>query len=410
MTINDDALLIYTSGTTGLPKAAKVSHYKIVYWSDWFAGMMNVRGEDRMYNCLPMYHSVGGVVAIGAMLVAGASAVVKDRFSARQFWSDIERWECTIFQYIGELCRYLLRAPVSSAESGHKIRLCCGNGLRPDVWAQFQSRFRIAQILEFYASTEGNVSIFNCEGKPGSIGRIPPFLAHRFPAKVVAFDFASQLPLRNEAGRCFQCGVNEVGEMIGKIADDGSVGSFRFEGYTSREETEKKIVRHAFQPGDAWFRTGDLMRADEKGFLYFVDRIGDTFRWKGENVATLEVAEAITSFAGVLEANVYGVRVPGAEGRAGMAALVVGPEFDVGGLWAHLCDQLPEYACPLFLRICSAIETTSTFKHKKNDLADQGYDPAIVEDPLYVNDRSLRSFVLLDRSVYERIQGGEIRL
>jgi fatty-acyl-CoA synthase len=209
VTIDDRALYIYTSGTTGLPKAAIVSHARVMQWSHWFAGLMDVGPSDRMYNCLPMYHSVGGVLATGAVLVGGGSAVIRKTFSARQFWSDIVRWDCTLFQYIGELCRYLLHAEPDPHEKDHRIRLCCGNGLRPDVWSRFKERFGIPQILEFYAATEGNVSLTNVEGMPGAIGRIPPFLAHRFPATLVKYDAAADAPVRDARGFCVRCAPNE---------------------------------------------------------------------------------------------------------------------------------------------------------------------------------------------------------
>src|SRR5437762_298860 len=354
-TIEDRALYIYTSGTTGLPKAASVSHARLMQWSHWFAGMMNTCSNDRMYNCLPMYHSVGGVLATGAVLAGGGSVVIREKFSAREFWSDVIRWDCTLFQYIGELCRYLLHTEPFPHETEHRIRMCCGNGLRADVWNDFQSRFRIPQILEFYAATEGNVSLFNIEGKPGAIGRIPSFLAHRFPATLVKFDVENDTPTRNEQGFCMRCAPNEVGEAAGKLLKDPSNVGSRFEGYTSKEASEKKILRNVFEPGDAWFRTGDLMRKDEKGYFYFVDRIGDTFRWKGENVATSEVSEAICTFPGVKEANVYGVAIPGADGKAGMAMLVA-DDLDLAAFRTHLIKRLPTYAHPLFLRVRSGIE------------------------------------------------------
>jgi len=183
VTIDDRALFMYTSGTTGWPKAAIIDHRRLMTWSHWFAGMMDTGPADRMYNCLPLYHSIGGVVAIGAVLVNGGSTVIKEKFSASQFWDDVTEWDCTLFQYIGELCRYLTNAAPHPRETKHRIRLCCGNGLRKDVWNDFKSRFRIPQILEFYAATEGNISLFNVEGKPGAIGRVPSFLAHRFPRR-----------------------------------------------------------------------------------------------------------------------------------------------------------------------------------------------------------------------------------
>jgi fatty-acyl-CoA synthase len=410
VTIEDRALCIYTSGTTGMPKAANVSHLRLMQWSHWFAGLMDTCADDRMYNCLPMYHSVGGVVATGAVLVGGGSVVVRETFSARQFWSDVRRWDCTLFQYIGELCRYLLHTEPSPHETTHRIRMCCGNGLRPDVWNDFQRRFRIPHILEFYAATEGNVSLFNIEGKPGAVGRIPSFLTHRLPTTLVKIDRETDEPTRDGQGWCVRCGPNEVGEAIGKILTDPAGAGSRFEGYTSRADSEKKILRSVFEPGDAWFRTGDLMRRDDKGYFYFVDRIGDTFRWKGENVATSEVAEAICAFPGIREANVYGVTVPGTDGRAGMVALVIDSELDLRAFRAHLLSRLPEYARPLFVRIRAEMDVTATFKHTKKELMRQGYDPAAAADVIYFNDPDRQAFVRLDPALHHRIQTGQIRL
>lgn len=408
--IMDRALYIYTSGTTGLAKAANVSHFRLMQWSHWFAGMMDTCPSDRMYNCLPMYHSIGGVVATGATLVNGGSVVLRQRFSASHFWDDITEWDCTLFQYIGELCRYLVNSPQHPREAEHRIRLCCGNGLRPDVWDEFKRRFRIPQILEFYAATEGNFALYNCEGKPGAIGRIPSFIEHRLPVALIRFDIKTGKPIRNQTGFCIRCSTNEVGEAIGKILDDGSSPGSRFEGYTDKEASESKVLRNVFVNGDAWFRTGDLMRRDERGYFYFVDRVGDTFRWKGENVSTTEVAETISACPGVVEAVVYGVTIPDTEGRAGMAAVVVGQEFDLIAFRQHLTERLPEYACPLFLRVCGKIETTPTFKPRKQDLSREGYDPALTGDAVYFNDRVRQAFVKLDALLYERIQARNVRL
>jgi fatty-acyl-CoA synthase len=410
VSIDDRALCIYTSGTTGLPKAANVNHYRLMYWSHWFAGLMNVQSADRLYNCLPMYHSVGGVVAIGAMLVRGGSVAIREKFSGRQFWDDIVKWDCTLFQYIGELCRYLLNTPACPSEKQHRLRLCCGNGLRPDVWTKFKERFQIPQILEFYASTEGNVSIFNCEGRPGAVGRIPAFLSHRFPAAIVKFDIGKEVPIRNEGGFCIRCSPNEVGETIGKISSDSPNSVGRFEGYTSKAQTERKILRNVFESGDSWFRTGDLMRKDEQGYFYFVDRIGDTFRWKGENVATSEVSEVVTSFPGVAEATVYGVTIPGTDGRAGMAAVVLRDELDLVAFREHLTAHLPNYARPLFLRVRSELEITGTFKQLKSDLVREGYDPDASTDAIYFNDSEHQGFVPVDHGLYMRIRSGQVRL
>jgi len=408
--LDDRALLIYTSGTTGLPKAANVSHLRVMQWSHWFAGLMNTQPGDRMYNCLPLYHSVGGVVATGATLVGGGAVVLRERFSASEFWKDVVTERCTLFQYIGELCRYLLAGPEQPWEKQHSLRLCCGNGLRPEVWEPFRERFRIPQILEYYAATEGSFSLYNCEGRPGAVGRIPPFLSHRMPVALVRFDPATGAPLRNESGRCIRCAANEAGEAIGEISSAAGKHGGRFEGYADAAASEQKILRDVFAAGDAWYRTGDLMRQDEQGFYYFVDRVGDTFRWKGENVSTGEVTAVVTSCPGVSDAAVYGVTVPGADGRAGMAALVVTEEFDLAAFRQHLATRLPDYARPLFLRIVTAIEMTGTFKLRKQDLANEGYDRSRVSDTMYFDDRQQGAYTALDESLYHRLQTGTMRL
>jgi fatty-acyl-CoA synthase len=409
VTINDRALLIYTSGTTGLPKAASVSHRRIQNWGGWFAGLTGALPEDRLFNCLPLFHSVGGVVAPCSMLAAGASVVLSDKFSAGTFWRDVVRWDCTLFQYIGELCRYLLKARPSDLERQHRLRLACGNGLRGDIWEEFQARFSIPQILEFYAATEGNFSLYNVEGKPGAIGRIPPLLAHRFPATIVRIDPETSTPLRNADGLCEACAVGEAGEAVGRIGTADDAGG-RFEGYTNSADTEKKILRDVFAMGDAWFRTGDLMKIDEAGFFHFVDRLGDTFRWKGENVATSEVNEAILECRGVTDATTYGVQVAGADGRAGMAALVTDASFDLAEFSAHLARRLPAYACPVFVRLSATLDSTETFKQKKQDLIRSGFDPRTVTDPLFFRDPKSGAFLALDADQYAKVVQGIIRL
>ena len=410
LTIEDRALYIYTSGTTGLPKAANISHARVLQWTHWFAGMMGAQTSDRMYNCLPMYHSIGGVLVPGATLIGGGSVVIREKFSASQFWIDVIRWDCTMFQYIGELCRYLLHAAPSPNEGSHRIRMACGNGLAAEVWDGFKERFKIPQILEFYAATEGGVSLFNVEEKRGAIGHIPAYLAHRFSPPLVAFDVENGEPIRNDQGFCIRCAPNEAGEAIGKIVDDPSNVGSRFEGYTNKGASDDKILRNVFESGDAWVRTGDLMRKDDQGFFYFVDRIGDTFRWKGENVATSEVSHAICAFPGVAHANVYGVAIPKAEGRAGMVALVTHHEIDLLEFRKHLLRHLPYYACPLFLRFRDDVEVTGTFKYSKTELVRQGYDPVSTTDVIYFDHPESQSFIRLDKMLYDRIQVGQIRL
>jgi fatty-acyl-CoA synthase len=406
VTLDGCALLIYTSGTTGLPKAANVSHRRILSWGGWFAGLTDASVDDRLYDCLPLHHSVGGIVAPCSMLRAGGSVVIAEKFSAENFWDDIVCFDCTVFQYIGELCRYLLNAPASELETAHGLRLAVGNGLRGDIWEAFAGRFAIPRILEFYAATEGNFSLFNVEGKPGAIGRIPPLLAHRFPASIVTVDADSGSPIRGDDGLCIACAPGEVGEAVGRIGT-ADQGGGPFEGYTDRAETEKKILRDVFADGDAWFRTGDLMLRDEQGYFHFVDRVGDTFRWKGENVATSEVNEAIRDCPGVLDASTYGVAVPGADGRAGMAALVVDQGFDFGIFAEHLSRRLPVYAHPVFVRFCRALDATDTFKQKKQRLIREGFDPSVMADPLFLRDPATGDYRPIDQAVYARIVESE---
>jgi len=410
LTINDPALYIYTSGTTGLPKAANISHYRVQSIMNGFSAAVNATPEDRMYIAMPLYHSSGGVLALGTVLTVGGAAILRDTFSARNFWSDCVKYDATMFQYIGELCRYLLNCPPDEYENKHKIRLCCGNGLRPDVWEQFRDRFGLPNILEFYGATEGNVVLLNYDSKPGSVGRIPKWAEKIFNTEIVAFDTRTETAVRGEDGFCIKCAPGVIGEVIGKVINNPKNPTNRFDGYADKSETEKKILRDVFEKGDVWFRTGDLMKRDELGYFYFVDRIGDTFRWKGENVATSEVAEAITVFPGVLEANVYGVSVPGHDGRAGMVGLVVNEDFDMASFGNYLVIQLPEYARPLFIRMQAQIEATGTFKQRKVDLVKQGFDPQTIEDVLYFNDAETGNIKSLDVALYDRIIDGGIRL
>jgi fatty-acyl-CoA synthase len=408
--IDATALYIYTSGTTGLPKAAKVSHYRLMQWSHWFAGMMDTKPGDRMFNCLPLYHSVGGVVATFATLVGGGSVVIRPRFSASDFWRDVRDQGCTLFQYIGELCRYLVNSPAQEIETQHRLRIACGNGLRPEVWLPFQERFRIPRILEYYASTEGNFSLYNCEGQPGAIGRIPPFLGNRLPVALLRFDVEKSEPWRNADGLCEACAANEIGEAVGLMPGDGAQRAGRFEGYADADASARKVLRNVFKAGDSWYRTGDLMRRDERGFYYFVDRVGDTYRWKGENVSTAEVLTALTASRGVLDGVVYGVAVPGADGRAGTAALLVNEEFDLAAFRKEVAARLPSYARPVFLRLLTTLEATGTFKPRKQDLVRAGFDPGAVSDPLYFDDPRSQCYVPLDAALFNAISSGSVRV
>ncbi len=408
-TLSDRALYIYTSGTTGFPRPAVISHFRLMRWTHWFAGMMDIAPADRLYDCLPLYHAIGGILAPLAPLLGGASVFIRPGFSASAFWDEVIEQRCTIFQYIGELCRYLLAAAPHPRERDHSLRLCCGNGLRGDIWNAFKQRFAIPHILEFYAATESPVSLYNCEEKPGAIGRIPPFLAHRFPVVLIRHDLETGEPERDQLGFCIRCDAGEPGEAIERI-EKGALGVGGFEGYVDSIQSEQKLLRDVFQTGDVWFRTGDLLRRDQAGHFYFVDRIGDTFRWKGENVSTSEVADVIRACPGVHDAAVYGVEVPGAEGRAGMVAIIADRDFDMAALQRCMMERLPSYARPIFIRLLARIETTATFRPKTLELAREGYDPSHVRNPIYFNDQSQRGFVRLDPGLYDRLCAGDLRI
>jgi fatty-acyl-CoA synthase len=403
----NNAFLIFTSGTTGLPKAANFSHMRTLYMMYGFSGALDAKPHDRMYNVLPLYHTAGGICAVGTAFTSGGSVVLKRKFSAHEFWQDCFTYKPTFLQYIGELCRYLLNAPPDPHERAHNLRAITGNGLRPEIWPHFQERFAIPKIIEFYGATEGNVSMINYDGTVGAVGRIPWYMRSIMKTRIVRFDIERETAIRGADGLCAECAAGEVGEAIGRITDKPGQN---FEGYTQGADTEKKILRNVFAPGDAWFRTGDLMRRDEHDYFYFVDRIGDTFRWKGENVATSEVAEALGVVDGIKEANVYGVQVPGQDGRAGMAALVVAPGFDPATLAGKLAANLPAYARPVFLRLEPEMEITGTFKLRKVDLVTEGFNPQTIPNPLYILDPATQQYRPLDQKLYDAVVSGELRL
>ncbi len=412
-TTADRALLIYTSGTTGLPKAANVSHHRLLQWSFWFAGLMNTGPDDRMYDCLPMYHSIGGVVATGALLVNGGSVVIRDKFSTQNFWQDICDWDCTLFQYIGELCRYLVNAPGNPRERAHRLRLVCGNGLNAEVWRTFQQQFRIPRILEFYAATEGNVSLYNVEGKIGAIGRVPSFLTHRFPLALVRYDDAAGEPARDADGFCIRCTADEVGEAIGRIGGGRAVqsGNGAFEGYTSENESRAKDLAQRVR---ARRRLVPHRRSHAQGC---------------RTAFSISSTASATPFAG--RAKTWrprksprrSRRFPASPKRPCTASpcreLKVRPAWrhslldgalDFAALREHLARSLPSYARPLFLRIKDRIEVTATFKHHKHELKREGYDPEATTDAIYFDDPARQAFVRLDAERYRRIQAGAIRL
>ena len=409
LTNSESLFYIYTSGTTGLPKASNFSHQKFAVGSGLQMFSLNMKSTDKTYLVLPLYHATGGVVGLGSTLFTGGTVVLRKKFSVEKFWEDCAKYNVTVITYIGELFRYLISAPKNEFEKQHNIRGMYGNGLRPDVWKVVQDRFGINNIIEFYGASEGNVSLTNVDSRFGSIGRIPPYAKNALPTKIVKFDVVNEKVVRNEDGFCIECEDDEAGEVIGLIPNEDKF-SGKFEGYTDKEATEKKILKDVFEKGDQWFSSGDLLKRDKDGYYFFVDRIGDTFRWKSENVATSEVSEAISTFAGVKEANVYGVLVPGEDGRAGMASIVPGEEFSINGLYEHLSQHLPKYSIPVFIRISKEIEVTGTFKYKKTDLVKDGFDPSVVKDQMYYASTSENDYIGLDANVFKKISDHELKL
>jgi fatty-acyl-CoA synthase len=391
---NDTCFFIYTSGTTGLPKAAVIKHNKCFLSAAAFCNSFNVTHDDKVYTTLPLYHSAGGMIGVGMMCYAGATLVLRSKFSARNFWKDVHESGATVMQYIGELCRYLLQSPPTAYDTGHKMRVAIGNGLRPDIWKEFVARFDLKEIGEFYGATEGNIAFFNhfYAGDDAAVGAIghTGYIWRKFQGwKIVQFDVVDEEPVRDKAGFCLECGSMEPGELLSPIVDGDP--SKEFVGYHgNKKATESKIMRDVFVKGDKYFRTGDLIAHNlDTGYVFFVDRIGDTFRWKSENVSTTEVSETVSTFPGVQEVNVVGVEVPGKDGRACMAAMVIegGPaaadRFDFKGLLALCKKDLPSYAVPIFLRMLPEVEITGTFKHRKVEVRKEGIDLDKATDPIY---------------------------
>lgn len=389
---------IYTSGTTGMPKAALISNQRMVAAGTVFGEAMLEQGAgERTYVCLPLYHSSAMYLGWGSALAMGGSIALARKFSASRFWEDVRKYDCTSFMYIGELCRYLLNTETHPDERQHRLKVGVGNGLRPDIWEEFQERFNLPVMREFYGATEGNAPVLNVEGRPGMIGR------RRRGQYLVRCDQSTGEIIRNADGFCSEIQPGEIGLLLGKITK-----VMKFDGYVDKKATSKKIVENIFESGDKFFNSGDLIQLHEDGWLSFADRVGDTFRWKGENVSTNEVAEALNRVDGVLEANVYGVRVPHTDGRAGMAAITVENGFDLQKLADYANNSLPNYQRPYFVRLLSGDEmrTTSTFKHQKVDYRKEGFDPRAINDPLYFLQNG--SYVPIDADLFAKIEAGEV--
>jgi len=390
---------IFTSGTTGLPKASVMSHHR---WIKGMAGLgqmtLRLNADDTLYCPLPLYHNNALTVCWGAVLANGAALALSRKFSASRFWDEIRAYEATAFCYIGELCRYLLNQPPSSRDRAHAVRLMVGNGLRPEIWDQFQLRFGIARIAEFYGASESNLAFVNGFNLSKTAGFCP------LPYAIVEFDHDAEAPLRDRRGRLQRVASGGVGLLISEISERAP-----FDGYTDKRANEAKLLRNVFKHGDCWFNTGDLVRDQGWRHIQFVDRVGDTFRWKGENVATTEVEAALNRIGGVEQAVVYGVEVPGCDGRAGMAALSWTPSrFDGAGVAALLRAALPAYAVPLFIRLRREQDVTATFKFRKVDLKREGFDLATIDEPVYVLDGG--RYRKLTPALHARINSGGLRL
>ena len=406
ITLGEVALYIFTSGTTGLPKAAVLSNRRYLTSAD-MAAMAGFKctEQDRMYICLPLYHGTGLMVGAGAAMVSGASMFIRRKFSASNFLPEVREHGCTLLVYIGELCRYLSNTEAQAGDDKNPLRSMMGNGMRPDVWLGFKKRFGISRVAEFYGASEGNVAFANLMNRDCTVGMTSAEVA------LVEYDVDNDEIVRDAAGRCVPVKAGEPGLLLGKITEDTV-----FEGYTDPEATEKKIVRSALDTDDAWFNSGDLMRTVDVGFTLgyphyqFVDRVGDTFRWKSENVSTNEVGEIINGFDQIKFCNVYGVEIPGTDGRAGMAAVTLQDgvsELDVDAFSTFLRSELPAYAVPLFVRIQPDIDVTGTFKMVKGDLRKQAYDIRSFDDTVYALLPGSDRYAAFDLAMLEKIEARE---
>ncbi len=374
----DTAFYIFTSGTTGYPKASVMTHYRWLKALGAFGGLgLRLKSSDTLYSCLPLYHNNALTVAVSSVINSGATLALGKSFSASRFWDEVIDSRATAFIYIGEVCRYLLNQPAKPTDRKHKVRVIAGNGLRPDIWDEFTKRFGIDRVCEFYAASEGTTAFINVFNVPRSTGISPMPLAY------VEYDPDTGEPVRDDNGRVRRVPAGQPGLLLSPVNRLQP-----FDGYTDKSATEKKLVRNAFKEGDCWFNTGDVMSPQGLFHAAFVDRLGDTFRWKGENVATTQVEAAVSTDANVEECTVFGVEVPNTGGRAGMAAIKLreGKEFDGQSLARAVYDKLPAYALPLFVRIVESLEHTTTFKSRKVELRKQAYGSSEhqVEDPLYV--------------------------
>lgn len=400
--MDDPLFYIYTSGTTGLPKAARISNFR---WTSSYGGIgfatMRLGKDDVFYSTLPMYHATGMVVCWATALSGGSGFALRRKFSAREFWNDCRKYNVTAIGYVGELCRYLMNQPANESDRQHNVKVMLGNGLRPGVWKPFKERFGIDRVMELYSASESNVGLVNMFNFDESVG------FQMGKSALVEFDKETELPIRNSKGFATKAKKGGKGLLLGKITDANP-----FEGYTDKDKSNSKILRDLFKKGDAWFDTGDVMR--DIGFMHlqFVDRLGDTYRWKGENVSTTEVENLMTECDHISESVAYGVEIPETNGRAGMASICLEKsvsEFDFANAFSQMKAKMPAYALPVFLRIREQMDTTGTFKHKKSDLKEESYDVQKVQDAIYVLLPNAEEYVQLTPEMKEDINKGAYR-
>ncbi|XP_063529147.1 long-chain fatty acid transport protein 4-like [Cydia strobilella] len=406
---NGKMLYIYTSGTTGLPKAAVISSSRMTFMASGIHYLGGLSSNDIIYCPMPLYHSAGGCITMGQALIFGCTIVLRTKFSASAYFPDCIKYNATAAHYIGEMCRYILSTPPAPTDKQHKVRRVYGNGMRPAIWTEFVTRFNIKRVVEFYGATEGNANIVNINNKTGAIGFVSRIIPAVYPIAILKVDQETGEPIRNSRGLCQLAKPNEPGVFIGKIQPNNP--SRAFLGYADKAASDKKIVRDVFTHGDSAFISGDILVADELGYLYFRDRTGDTFRWRGENVSTTEVEAAVSRVADQRDAVVYGVEVPKIEGRAGMCGIVdTEGTLDLDQLAKRIAKDLPPYARPVFMRVMTSVDMTGTFKMKKVDLQKEGFNPSVIKDKLYYLDLKLDKYLPLGPEEYEKIGKGQIRL
>ena len=400
---DDPCFYIYTSGTTGLPKAGVFKHGRWMRSSASFGLIaLDMRPEDVVYCTLPLYHATGLCVCWGSAISGASGFAIRRKFSASQFWNDVRKYRATTLGYVGELCRYLVDQPPSADDSQHRVKKMIGNGLRPGAWGEFKTRFGVNHICELYAASDGNIGFTNILNFDNTVG------FSLMSWELAAYDHDSGAPIRDAKGFMRKVAKGEQGLLLAKIDDKAPL-----DGYTDPQKTEKVVLHDVFEKGDRYFNTGDLLRNIGFGHAQFVDRLGDTYRWKGENVSTTEVENILLQHPNISEAVAYGVEIRNTNGRAGMAAITPAESLatlDFSELLAFAREQMPAYAVPLFLRVKVKMETTGTFKYQKTRLKDEAFDPGKTgDDPIYAWLPGTQTYVQVTAQLLADIHGGAFR-